>query len=213
MENNIWYALSTGVFLYTVKEIVRLGIDTRINVINFNLEKLYPIYLDAFGKVKFMIGHHRTPFSQKDTFQNIYDDVLNNIDKKQRNLYINNDNYRKVMNLYRHIEKMENAKYEFNNFFSANQVFFEYEFVVETIAMVNEFESDISYLRSMVNNYMNNYENLIWSNIITDAYKHKVTQYEIYLDKFEEEFRKKFKIKRESRIKKFRRNIKNRFKR
>lgn len=45
-----------------------------------------------------------------------------------------------------------------------------------------------------------NEENLNFENIITHEYKRKVLYYERYLDSFEDQFRKQFKLGRERKI-------------
>lgn len=46
---------------------------------------------------------------------------------------------------------MEDFKMSFNNEFSTNQIFFNPSFVMETIAIINEYQKDISYLKNIIN--------------------------------------------------------------
>ena len=52
----------------------------------------------------------------------------------------------------------------------------------------------------MIDFYVDNEENLNFENIFTHEYKEKVLYYERYLDSFEDQFRKRFKLGRESKI-------------
>ncbi|MEB5793760.1 hypothetical protein BUZ54_03735 [Staphylococcus hominis] len=200
MENNIWTALITGVVLYGSKEWIRLYVDTRIANTKLNLETLYPIYTECFISVKKMIGAYRTPFTQEGTFERVNQDLLKDLNQEYQDLYLQNINYRKLLSLKQHIRLMEELKHDFNNIFSTNQVFFDYDFVAKTIECVHEYESDLSYLNNMVDFYVDNEENLNFENIFTHEYKRKVLYYERYLDSFEDQFRKRFKLGRESKI-------------
>lgn len=209
MENNVWTALITGIILYASKEWIRLYIDTKIETTKINLETLYPIYTECFMSVKKMIGAYRTPFTQENTFEKVDKCVSEKLDRESYNLYIQNVKYRKFISLIHHIEVMEDLKHNFNNLFSTNQVFFDYNFVTITLECVNEYEKDLSYLYNIVEFYENNVEKLNFENIFTPEYKRKVLYYEQYLDSFEDQFRKRFKLGREKKFSIFKRMYKH----
>lgn len=51
-----------------------------------------------------------------------------------------------MINLSNRVKAMEDFKMSFNNEFSTNQIF-NPSFVMETIAIINEYQKDISYLK------------------------------------------------------------------
>ncbi|MFA0987580.1 hypothetical protein ACCB44_06260, partial [Staphylococcus aureus] len=64
-----------------------------------------------------------------------------------------------MINLSNRVKAMEDFKMSFNNEFSTNQIFFNPSFVMETIAIINEYQKDISYLKNGIGFIRNNQEN------------------------------------------------------
>lgn len=157
-----------------------------------------PVYLDCFKKAKKMIGAYIIPTEQHE-FLDFFDiEVFNNLDKQSKKAYENVIGFRQMINLSNRVKAMEDFKMSFNNEFSTNQIFFNPSFVMETIAIINEYQKDISYLKNIINK-MN--ENRAYNHIdsfITSEYRRKINDYNLYLDKFEEQFSQKFKINRTS---------------
>ncbi|RIM85098.1 hypothetical protein BU107_12820, partial [Staphylococcus xylosus] len=96
--------------------------------------------------------------------------------------------------LNKHIDQMRTLKKDFNNAFSANQFCFDQKFIDKTIFIDNEMNKDIENLQSKVaycgENNVSNPEEYI----IDKEYEDKMMVYESYLDIFNKEFKKRFKI-------------------
>ncbi|WP_432202383.1 hypothetical protein [Staphylococcus warneri] len=198
---SIW-TLAGGVALYAVKEVVRYISDTNIQTKKINLEKIYPIYQECYKKAKMMIGAYIIPTDQKE-FLDFFDvEVYKDLDETIKNLYGENIAFRQFINLSNRVQKMEEFKTDFNNEFSLNQIFFDKEFVGKTISIVKQYESDISYLKNIIYKMDEEKEYVKVESFITPNYQRKINDYNLYLDKFEDEFRKHFKIDRISIIKK-----------
>lgn len=143
--------LAGGVALYAVKEVVRYISDTNIQTKKINLEKIYPIYQDCYKKAKMMIGMYIISTDQKE-FLDFFDvEIYSDLDEVSKKLYDEQIAFRQLINLSSRVQKMEEFKTNFNNEFSLNQIFFDKEFVVETIEIVREYEKDISYLKNIIN--------------------------------------------------------------
>ena len=188
------YTLAGGVFLYSVKEIVRFYVDSNLQRKSINLEKIYPIYLECFKKAKMMIGAYIMP-TEEDDFLNFFDmDIYKELDRKSQKAYSNIIEFRQILNLANRVKIMENLKVDFRNEFSINQIFFNKAFVIETIDAVAEYEKDISYLKKVINKIELEGGSISIDSFITSDYQKKINYYNLYLDKFEEEFRKHFKM-------------------
>lgn len=188
------YTIAGGVILYSLKEVVRFFIDSNLSKTKLNLETIYPIYVECFKKAKMMIGSYIIP-TETNNFPDSFDvEVYENLDTLEKETYETLLSYRQYLNLFTHVQKMKNFKRDFNNEYSVNQIFFNGEFVAETVEIVQEFESDISYLDNQLEYMAQENEEVDINNIITKAYKDKIMKYEIYLNKFEKEFKTKFKI-------------------
>lgn len=188
------YTIAGGTVLYGAKEIVRYYTDSKLSRTKLNLETIYPIYVECFKKAKMMIGSYRIPTDSNDFLDAFDAEVYENLDTLEKETYENLLSYRQYLNLFTHVQKMKNFKRNFNNEFSVNQIFFNDEFVAETVKIVQEFESDISYLNSQLEYMAQENKEVDINNIITQVYKDKITIYELYLDNFEKEFKSKFKI-------------------
>ena len=188
------YTIAGGAFLYGVKELLRYFTDSKLSRTKLNLETIYPIYVECFKKAKMMIGSYRIPTDSNEFLDAFDAEAHGKLDMKGKEFYENNMPYRQYINLYTRVQIMKNFKNDFNNEFSVNQIFFNGEFVAETVEIVLEFESDISYLNSQLEYMFEENQEIEINNIITQAYKDKITKYELYLDKFEKEFKSKFKI-------------------
>lgn len=190
------YAIAGGVFLYSIKEIVRFFVDNKLNRKQSNLENIYPIYVEVFKAVKIFIGAYNTPVSQSITLKIIDEEVLEQYRQNKKILkeYKNNESYRYIVNLNYHIDTMRDLKKDFNNIFSANQFCFDKNFIEKTIFIDAEMEKDINYLQSRVAYCGENSISSPEEYIIDDDYKNKLTVYENYLDNFHKEFKKRFKI-------------------
>ncbi|MCE4953489.1 hypothetical protein KJC28_01080 [Staphylococcus haemolyticus] len=194
--------LAGGVALYAVKEVVRYISDTNIQTKKINLEKIYPIYQDCYKKAKMMIGTYIISTDQKE-FLDFFDvEIYSDLDEVSKKLYDEQIAFRQLINLSSRVQKMEEFKINFNNEFSLNQIFFDKEFVVETIEIVREYEKDISYLKNIINIMNDKKQYTKVETIITSEYRRKINDYNIYLDKFEDQFRKHFKIDKISFTKK-----------
>ncbi|HCW8172022.1 TPA: hypothetical protein OYH51_002511 [Staphylococcus aureus] len=192
------YTLAGGVVLYSVKEIFRYFTDSNLQRKKINLEQIYPIYLDCFKKAKRMIGAYIIPTEQHE-FLDFFDiEVFNNLDKQSKKAYENVIGFRQMINLSNRVKAMEDFKMSFNNEFSTNQIFFNPSFVMETIAIINEYQKDISYLKNIINKMNENRSYNHIDSFITSEYRRKINDYNLYLDKFEEQFSQKFKINRTS---------------
>ncbi|MDT4019624.1 hypothetical protein RPQ04_06025, partial [Staphylococcus aureus] len=103
------------------------------------------------------------------------------LDKQSKKAYENVIGFRQMINLSNRVKAMEDFKMSFNNEFSTNQIFFNPSFVMETIAIINEYQKDISYLKNIINK-MN--ENRAYNHIdsfITSEYRRKINDYNLYL--------------------------------
>lgn len=110
--------------------------------------------------------------------------------------------FRQITNLSNRVKIMEDFKTDFNNEFSINQIFFQKSFVNETIDIVSKYEKDITYLKNIINNLDDEKECIRVDSFITTEYQRKINEYNSYLDKFHEEFRKRFKVDRMTIIEK-----------
>ncbi|MBI5975193.1 hypothetical protein [Staphylococcus canis] len=190
------YTLAGGVLLYSIKEVVRFFVDSNLQRKQINLEKIYPIYLECFKKAKMMIGAYIIPVDQKE-FLDFFDaDIYKELDKRSQKAYRDIVAFRQIINLSNRVKVMEDFKMDFRNEFSINQIFFRNSFVIETIDVVSEYEKDISYLKSIINKMEAKREYISTDSFITPEYQRKINEYNLYLDKFEEEFRRHFKVDR-----------------
>lgn len=190
------YTLAGGVLLYSIKEVVRFFVDSNLQRKQINLEKIYPIYLDCFKKAKMMIGAYVIPVDQKE-FLDFFDaNIYKGLDKASQKAYRDIIAFRQMINLSNRVKVMEDFKTDFRNEFSINQIFFRNSFVIETTNIVSEYEKDISYLKNIINNMEDRKEYIRVDSFITTEYQRKINEYNFYLDKFHEEFRKHFKVDR-----------------
>ncbi|MGW7889967.1 hypothetical protein [Staphylococcus xylosus] len=190
------YTIAGGIALYSIKEIVRFFVDNKLNRKQSNLENIYPIYVEVFKAAKIFIGAYNTPLSQPVSLKVLNDELLEQFkrNKKFVKAYKDNEAYRYIVNLNKHIDQMRTLKKDFNNVFSANQFCFDQKFIDKTIFIDNEMNKDIENLQSKVaycgeNNISNPDEY-----IIDKEYIDKMMVYESYLDIFNKEFKKRFKI-------------------
>lgn len=196
------YTLAGGVLLYSVKEVVRFFVDSNLQRKRINLDKIYPIYLECFKKAKMMIGARIIPVDQKE-FLDFFDvDVYKRLDKVSQKAYRDVIAFRQITNLSNRVKIMEDFKTDFNNEFSINQIFFQKSFVNETIDIVSKYEKDITYLKNIINNLDDEKECIRVDSFITTEYQRKINEYNFYLGKFHEEFRKRFKVDRMTIIEK-----------
>ena len=118
---------------------------------------------------------------------------LNDVNKES---YDNDINYRQRINLSNKVKNMEALKNDFSDVFNINKIFFNNDFVAKTFDIINEFERDISYLKNIITNMENSNEYFKIESFITPEYQRKINDYIFYLDQFEDEFKKHFKINR-----------------
>lgn len=190
------YTIAGGIALYSIKEIVRFFVDNKLNRKQSNLENIYPIYVEVFKTAKIFIGAYNTPLSQPISLKIVDDELLEQFkrNKKFVKAYENNEAYRYIVNLNKHIDHMRTFKKDFNNAFSANQFCFTQKFIEKTIFIDNEMNKDIEDLQSKVAYCGENNVSDPEGYIVDEDYKNKLTVYENYLDSFNREFKKKFKI-------------------
>lgn len=190
------YTIGGGVILYSIKEIVRFFVDNKLNRKQSNLENIYPIYVEVFKAAKIFIGSYNTPITQSITLKIIDNEVveLYKDNKKFIKEYNNNESFRYIVNLNNHIDKMRSLKKDFNNVFSANQFCFNKNFIEKTIFIDHEMDEDINTLQTKVaycgENDISNPEEYV----VNNDYIEKLIVYEGYLDIFNKEFKKRFKI-------------------
>ncbi|MEJ7441031.1 hypothetical protein WL555_02835 [Staphylococcus warneri] len=207
LVGSLW-TLAGGVALYSIKEVVRYISDTNIQTKKINLEKIYPIYHECYKKAKMMIGAYIIPIDQKE-FLDFFDvEIYKDLDEISKNVYKEVIPFRQLMNLSSRVQKMEDLKTDFRNEFSINQIFFDKDFIVETTDIVNEYEKDISSLKNVINQMNEKQEYTKVESFITPNYQRKINDYELYLDKFEDQFRKHFKIDKISLFEKLKLKLK-----
>lgn len=190
------YTLAGGVVLYSIKEIIRFFIDNKLNRKQSNLENIYPIYVEVFKAAKIFIGAYNTPISQPASLGIVDDDLIEQFNQSEEFIeeYKDNEDYRYIVNLNKHIDYMRTLKKDFNNVFSANQFCFNQKFIDKTIFIDNEMNKDIEDLQSKVAYCGENNISDPKNYIVDKEYKDKLTVYENYLDIFNKEFKKRFKI-------------------
>lgn len=190
------YTLAGGAILYSIKEVIRFFIDNRLNRKQSNLDNLYPIYVEVFKEAKIFIGAYSTPISQPASLKIVDNDLLEKYKYSEEFMeeYKYNEDYRYIVNLNKHIDKMRAIKKDFNNAFSVNQFCFNQKFIERTISIDNKMNQDIEDLQSKVNYCGENHVANPEEYIIDKGYKDKITVYESYLDTFNKEFKKRFKI-------------------
>lgn len=207
LVGSLW-TLAGGVALYSIKEVVRYISDTNIQTKKINLEKIYPIYHECYKKAKMMIGAYIIPIDQKE-FLDFFDvEIYKDLDEISKNVYKEVIPFRQLMNLSSRVQKMEDLKTDFRNEFSVNQIFFDKDFIIETTDIVNEYEKDISSLKNVINQMNEKQEYTKVESFITPNYQRKINDYELYLDKFEDQFRKHFKIDKISLFEKLKLKLK-----
>ncbi len=207
LVGSLW-TLAGGVALYSIKEVVRYISDTNIQTKKINLEKIYPIYHECYKKAKMMIGAYIIPINQKE-FLDFFDvEIYKDLDEISKNVYKEVIPFRQLMNLSSRVQKMEDLKTDFRNEFSVNQIFFDKDFIIETTDIVNEYEKDISSLKNVINQMNEKQEYTKVESFITPNYQRKINDYELYLDKFEDQFRKHFKIDKISLFEKLKLKLK-----
>ncbi|MCJ1786307.1 hypothetical protein [Staphylococcus warneri] len=207
LVGSLW-TLAGGVALYSIKEVVRYISDTNIQTKKINLEKIYPIYHECYKKAKMMIGVYIIPTDQKE-FLDFFDvEIYKDLDEISKNVYKEVIPFRQLMNLSSRVQKMEDLKTDFRNEFSVNQIFFDKDFIIETTDIVNEYEKDISSLKNVINQMNEKQEYTKVESFITPNYQRKINDYELYLDKFEDQFRKHFKIDKISLFEKLKLKLK-----
>ncbi len=155
-----------------------------------------------------MIGAYIIPIDQKE-FLDFFDvEIYKDLDEISKNVYKEVIPFRQLMNLSSRVQKMEDLKTDFRNEFSINQIFFDKDFIVETTDIVNEYEKDISSLKNVINQMNEKQEYTKVESFITPNYQRKINDYELYLDKFEDQFRKHFKIDKISLFEKLKLKLK-----
>ncbi|EES35767.1 hypothetical protein HMPREF0791_1633 [Staphylococcus epidermidis W23144] len=187
------YTLAGGVALYSIKEFVKYFSDSKLHRKKLNLEKLYPIYLECFKKARTMINSYFINKEKLDLNDIEISAGLNDVNKES---YDNDINYRQRINLSNKVKNMEALKNDFSDVFNINKIFFNNDFVAKTFDIINEFERDISYLKNIITNMENSNEYFKIESFITPEYQRKINDYIFYLDQFEDEFKKHFKINR-----------------
>lgn len=186
--------LAGGTLLYAVKEILRFIFDLNLSRKKVNLEHVYPIYLTCFKQAKKAIGARKIS-NKNDEFVNIFDGtVYRKLNETQKDVYQTTLSYRQYMNLLHRVNLLKKYKREFNNEISLNQIFFRKQFVFETMKIVQALEDDISYLSEWLATIEAQKQEIDMSNIISSSYSDKLQLYEDYLDQFELEIKKQFKI-------------------
>ncbi|OHS43402.1 hypothetical protein [Staphylococcus sp. HMSC65H10] len=190
------YTLAGGVVLYSVKEVIRFLVDANLNRKQANLNHIYPIYSEVFKTAKIFIGSYATPILQPETLRYEDIEVINKYSKqkdiiKAYKLY---SDYRYLLNLAHHLEKMRGFKKDFNNIFSVNQFCFDDDFVEKTKKIDAVMNSDLNYLEQQIENHNKNGTSDVEDKIINQRYKDKLKVYEHYLDDFNKVFKRKFKI-------------------
>ena len=195
LVGSLW-TLAGGVALYACKEVVRFFTDNKLNRKQANFENIYPIYVEVFKAAKIFIGSYNSPISQPTSFKIIDKEIINWYKKNKRFIksYTEDENFRYIVNLNKHVDLMRQFKKDFNNVFSINQFCFDQTFIDKTIFIDNEMNDDIENLQNKVvfcgeHNVLNPEEY-----IIDNDYKKKLKVYESYLDIFNDEFKKRFKI-------------------
>lgn len=184
--------LAGGTLIYVGKEVLRFIFDLNLSRKKVNIEHVYPIYLSCFKQAKKAIGARNIP---NDKFVNIFDEnTYRDLDDTQKDIYRTNLPYRQYMNLRHRLNLLERYKIEFNNEISLNQMFFKRRFVHKTIEVVQALEDDISYLSEWLATIEAQKQEIDMSNIISSSYSDKLQLYEDYLDRFELEIKKQFKI-------------------
>lgn len=188
--------LAGGVALYSLKEVVRYFTEGNLQRKRINLENIYPIYTRVFKAAKIFIGSYTTPVFQSESLKVKEEDIIAEFkkDKIFIKTYEEDINFRYLVNLNKHIDKMRGFKKDFNNEFSSNQFCFKGKFVEKTIAIDKVMTEEIEYLQKMVNYCSDNHIKNVEEVIITDEYRQKIKIYEKYLDDFNREFNKRFKI-------------------
>lgn len=186
--------LAGGTLIYVGKEVLRFIFDLNLSRKKVNIEHVYPIYLSCFKQAKKAIGARNIP-NDNDKFVNIFDEnTYRDLDDTQKDIYRTNLPYRQYMNLRHRLNLLERYKTEFNNEISLNQVFFKRRFVFKTTKIVQALEDDISYLSEWLATIEAQKQEIDMSNIISSSYSDKLQLYEDYLDQFELEIKKQFKI-------------------
>ncbi|MCE5023473.1 hypothetical protein RCG47_05525 [Staphylococcus simulans] len=190
------YTLAGGVVLYTVKEVIRFLVDTNLNRKQANLNNIYPIYSEVYKAAKIFIGSYATPILQPETLRYEDIEVMNKHSRQKRfiDAYKLNSDYRYLINLTHHLEKMRDFKKEFNNSFSVNQFCFDDDFIKKTKKIDAVMNSDLSYLEQQIQYHLAEVSSDIEGKIINKDYKDNLIVYERYLDDFNKVFKKKFKI-------------------
>lgn len=188
------YTIAGGTILYAIKEIVRYFTDSKLSRKKLNLETIYPIYVDCFKKAKMMIASYRIPTDSNEFLDSFNAEAHEKLERLDKDVYEDNLFYRQYINLYAHVQKMKNFKKDFNNEFSVNQIFFNEDFIAVTVKIIQEFESDISYLNMQLELMVQKNEKIKINNLVTQSYIDKFRKYKKYLDTFEKEFKVKFKI-------------------
>ncbi|RIM84247.1 hypothetical protein BU107_13720, partial [Staphylococcus xylosus] len=100
------YTIAGGIALYSIKEIVRFFVDNKLNRKQSNLENIYPIYVEVFKAAKIFIGAYNTPLSQPVSLKVLNDELLEQFkrNKKFVKAYKDNEAYRYIVNLNKHID-------------------------------------------------------------------------------------------------------------
>lgn len=190
------YTLAGGVALYSAKEVIRFFVDTNLNRKQANLNNIYPIYAGVFKAAKIFIGSYATPILQPETLK--YEDirVLKQYESQEEiiNVYKEYVDFRYLINLSAHLEKMRDFKKEFNNLFSVNQFCFDEQFIKKTIDIDSVMNDDLNMLEQKIQYHLDKGTIDVESKIINHSYKSKLEVYERYLEDFNKEFKKKFKI-------------------
>ncbi|QDW94291.1 hypothetical protein [Staphylococcus caprae] len=190
------YTLAGGFALYTVKEIIRFIVDANLNRKQANLINIYPIYSDVYKAAKMFIGSYATPILQPETLK--YEDVQvlkkYELEKEIINGYKEYIDFRYLINLSYHLEKMRGLKKEFNNLFSVNQFCFDEQFIKKTMSIDSVMSDDLNMLDQEIQSHLEKGSTDVEDKIINQSYKDKLVVYERYLDDFNKEFKKKFKI-------------------
>ncbi|EZY62962.1 hypothetical protein V061_01692 [Staphylococcus aureus R0353] len=190
------YTIAGGVALYSIKESVRFFTEARLNKKQANMNNLYPIYSEIYKAAKMFIGAYAMPLEQPDTLRCEALEVINRYFKQKEGIkgYKMFGDFRYLINLSHHLEKMRELKRGFNNVFSVNQFCFNSSFVEKTIRIIKAMNDDLNDLEKKIQHYLKEGTTDVENKLITQGYKDRLLVYEAYLDDFNQLFRKKFNI-------------------